>query len=472
MGMLICVDPTAYSAASQIFGEFLATAIDKVSQDLQRALTQGTHMAGHDPAGTAWGESYDRSAGQAVQIIDDLRRAALNVGALLQASGFNHARAEAYSDVSGGAELPPERLTYDPGFGSCIETPSCLGGGLPAPPDGWELVSSAIGAVWPDGDAAKLRAASHAWTTAADDLESCWPLVSQGISALDEQVSPEIEQARVVCRTLGDAITDIAAHCRTIAESTAEQADHIDKAHNDLRDELVQFLGLTLAIEGAAIAAGFFTAGIGTVAGQAGEVAEAANALTRMTLILARLLEAASLTGGRMAAGALDGVGDGLKAILAKTPTIAEVAPVASALKALELTADRLARSPWPAGPSPRGFTIEARLGGNLPAGFPTIDKFDDVTGVATSIKSVDLASKTYQDPRRLARLLEGYVDKVAGFRGAVRQGRIIDEFDILARQLEIAVPRGALPVQKEVLEEMSKYARSRSVELIVRVVR
>lgn len=57
--------------------------------------------------------------------------------------------------------------------------------------------------------------------------------------------------------------------------------------------------------------------------------------------------------------------------------------------------------SVWAKDWSTRGMEIDAKLGGNLPPFFPTIDKFEN--GVVTSIKSVDLTAPTYQnasDPR------------------------------------------------------------------------
>lgn len=44
--------------------------------------------------------------------------------------------------------------------------------------------------------------------------------------------------------------------------------------------------------------------------------------------------------------------------------------------------------------PVARGNYIETALGGGLPRTFPVIDRF--LNGVATSVKSLDLLSKTY----------------------------------------------------------------------------
>ena len=62
----------------------------------------------------------------------------------------------------------------------------------------------------------------------------------------------------------------------------------------------------------------------------------------------------------------------------------------------------------WDLGNFERGVAIEQQLGHNVPAAFPAIDIWDEATGAATSIKSLNLEAKTYQsasvlslDPRR-----------------------------------------------------------------------
>jgi len=84
-------------------------------------------------------------------------------------------------------------------------------------------------------------------------------------------------------------------------------------------------------------------------------------------------------------------------------------------------------------------------LGGNLPSNFPVVDKF--VNGVATSIKSVDLNSVSYQSASELRALLNGYVNSVANFTGRSWAGAQVGTNatnQILSRTLEIAIPRGS----------------------------
>ncbi|KAF0185432.1 MAG: RHS Repeat family [Hyphomonadaceae bacterium] len=99
--------------------------------------------------------------------------------------------------------------------------------------------------------------------------------------------------------------------------------------------------------------------------------------------------------------------------------------------------------SVWTLGWGSRGMAIESRLGGNLPLFFPTIDKFS--RGIATSIKSINLNARTYQNMSRLQGQLNKHVDAVARFAGGSGGGQTIRNSEIVARELIVAVPEGSL---------------------------
>jgi len=67
---------------------------------------------------------------------------------------------------------------------------------------------------------------------------------------------------------------------------------------------------------------------------------------------------------------------------------------------------------------------------------------------------------------------MQKYIDKAAKFDGANWGGVRIEPVEIITRQLEVSIPRGATAAQETVLSEMAEYARSRGVELIVGVTR
>ena len=126
------------------------------------------------------------------------------------------------------------------------------------------------------------------------------------------------------------------------------------------------------------------------------------------------------------------------------------------------------AASPWSLGPGPRGLAIEDALGGNLPAGFKTFDRFAD--GVATSIKSVDLSASSYQSAGALTSRLSGYVDSVAAFDNYSLSGFSLSSSEISNRALEIAIQQGVgSSAQMAALNNVIAYGSSQGV--VVRVV-
>ncbi|MFG2054805.1 RHS repeat-associated core domain-containing protein [Micromonospora sp. NPDC048930] len=125
--------------------------------------------------------------------------------------------------------------------------------------------------------------------------------------------------------------------------------------------------------------------------------------------------------------------------------------------------------SVWKLGQFERGLAIEAKLGGNLPRSFPTIDRF--ANGTATSIKSVDLGAKTYQSAAKLTSRLKGYVDKAAGFAKSNPvsfDGVTIRPGQVAARELEIVVPRGATAAQQNALNQIIQYGAQKGVTVRV----
>jgi hypothetical protein len=118
----------------------------------------------------------------------------------------------------------------------------------------------------------------------------------------------------------------------------------------------------------------------------------------------------------------------------------------------------------WDLGPWPRGEAIEAQLGKKLPSNHPVIDKCEN--GVATSVKSMDLGSRMYQDPGKFARIGRGYIDKVADFQGA-RWARVnIEPENMTARVLDLAVPPGATEAQQAALQGLIEYGAQNGVKV------
>jgi len=150
-----------------------------------------------------------------------------------------------------------------------------------------------------------------------------------------------------------------------------------------------------------------------------------------------------------------------IQAALAKAASAAEIAALHSARQELLKL--------WDLANFPRGWGVEDHLGRNLPRTFKGIDRFVD--GVATSIKSMHLGLKAYQDPANILSQGRMPVDKVANFTGARMGGRIITIKDITDRVLRLGVPPGATEVQKSALKGLIEYGKQKGVKVeVIRV--
>jgi hypothetical protein len=148
--------------------------------------------------------------------------------------------------------------------------------------------------------------------------------------------------------------------------------------------------------------------------------------------------------------------------------------PVGGAFKALGIgakaakatkAADAAADSVWALNKWDRGRAIEKALGHNL-GNCQTIDKL--VGRTATSIKSIDLNAKTYQNMSKIGSKLREYVDDLADFKGTRYQGAdYLPGQDFDARVLELAIPsRGVTAAQRQALEQAVRYGASRGVDV------
>lgn len=114
-----------------------------------------------------------------------------------------------------------------------------------------------------------------------------------------------------------------------------------------------------------------------------------------------------------------------------------------------------------------RGNLIEgilaSRFGGALPRVFPTIDRF--LNGVATSVKSLDLTSRSYQDIGRLSSTIQSFVTKLAEFQGATVGRFAVNADSITSRVLELVVQASKMsPEQAAVIEKLVESAQEQGV--------
>ena len=121
----------------------------------------------------------------------------------------------------------------------------------------------------------------------------------------------------------------------------------------------------------------------------------------------------------------------------------------------------------WKLGWAARGRAIEDTIKPTLPKGtiladnFPVIDH--SAGDVITSIKSIDLNAGTYQQPEILARRIDQYVEKLAGFTSTRWGNATVGVTENTERQLIIAVPKGTMtPTQREVFDAAVMRAHNR----------
>ena len=129
-------------------------------------------------------------------------------------------------------------------------------------------------------------------------------------------------------------------------------------------------------------------------------------------------------------------------------------------------------QSVWKLDPLKRGQEIERMLGRSpqLSQNFPVIDRFEN--GVATSIKSIDLGARSYQNIGTLTSTVRGYVSELANWQGVRSWGNFgIGPNDIQARKLLLAIPSGATEAQMAALRALQQWAANVGVSVNVIIV-
>ncbi len=101
-----------------------------------------------------------------------------------------------------------------------------------------------------------------------------------------------------------------------------------------------------------------------------------------------------------------------------------------------------------------RGRKLRERFGGNLPANYPVIARFE--AGEALSIKSMDLTRPTYADPQAVQERIMAQVNELAAFQGTAkpfgRDSVWVQADAITARRLLLVVPADS---------DFNRYART-----------
>ncbi|MGZ8178908.1 WXG100-like domain-containing protein [Williamsia sp. SKLECPSW1] len=286
----LVVDPAQYAHAADSMVTVAHSAQAAVSA-LTGELGASSGMGGSDNAGTEWASGYDQGARAALTAAASAVGATGNIATRLHATGENHAQADASSVIGGGGDAELAAAPTPPTM-SAPSVPSAAGGSGGGPP-GWSLVEGLVGYVWPNGHQDRLHAADAAWKAAAAQLQDAAGPTSAAASAVQAQQSPEAAAAAQACTDAGAHLRELSSVFTELGSSCSDYAAHLDQAHHEIIHELEVLLAQTVAIESLGAIAGFFTAGIGELAGQAIETARLTAAANRIREIIEALIAAA-----------------------------------------------------------------------------------------------------------------------------------------------------------------------------------
>lgn len=113
-----------------------------------------------------------------------------------------------------------------------------------------------------------------------------------------------------------------------------------------------------------------------------------------------------------------------------------------------------------------RGMKIEEIYGGNLPYDFPVIDIYDKSSKIGTSIKSINLNSKSYQDKANLTKLLKQYVEDINTHSTISYKN---EKYHLEGKELIFVIPKGSInDTSSTVLEQIKSYAKNNGIGITV----
>ena len=231
----LAVDPQALDGAGATVVS-ASEGLGSVVSTLTTALAGCNAMAGDDPAGAAFGRTYNRSASKLLEAMTTTRNGLCGLGDGVRMSAHNYSVAEAMSNVSGhGEPLPAPHPAAHISAGS---TPSAVGSGISAPA-GWGWVVKFIGMIWPNGDSAKLRAAAAAWTNAGTNFEAREITSVVGpMKIVGTQQMPEGPTITAAFTEANRSAAGILQQCTLIATQLTAYAAEIDTVHAAILDLL------------------------------------------------------------------------------------------------------------------------------------------------------------------------------------------------------------------------------------------
>ena len=127
----------------------------------------------------------------------------------------------------------------------------------------------------------------------------------------------------------------------------------------------------------------------------------------------------------------------------------------------------------WNAGIAKQGYPWENYVGKSLPAdarlppNFKTFDYYDVNTKTAISVKTLDTQTASRRaKPEQIYSTMKGYVDKVANFSEYKLSGQVLRANMIKQREIHLAVPANTNTAQRQQLQRVVEYGKSRNVQI------
>ena len=117
------------------------------------------------------------------------------------------------------------------------------------------------------------------------------------------------------------------------------------------------------------------------------------------------------------------------------------------------------------------GLKIDEAMNNNLGRTFKTFDNFDEITGTATSVKSINLSAKSYQDGFKLSSKIQKDINATLDFNNYELNGIKLNSFNINKKVINIVVDDKPLnQSQIENLKQTIDYSKLNGVELKVTI--
>ena len=322
---MLTIDRALYADAADLLGRANQTLATSASV-LFDALGEAAVSAGEGEGARAWCTSYQKAARSVTTEVSQVVDAFGNAATLIDASGHNHARAEAAAAPYGLPAAPLSRRDLASVYISGI--PEMYGGSV-GEPWGWGLIAGRLhGFAWPGADIERVQALAAAWHTAADDLRGTAYSAALADSYLGTMTSPELPAAIEVCDRLRDACTALATDCDALGSACTAYAGAVSRARAQVMHAFKELLGVAGIGAFLGIGATLLSGGLTGLASSSLEGTVAGTFITRIIALLDALADAlAALNPATAISDARGGQSAWLR-------TVANAAPVLAAVEA------------------------------------------------------------------------------------------------------------------------------------------